>query len=321
MLGKISEKTVIKILNLAVTSREIIKSPFAQLSALGVGGLPPQAKEILSTIIDERRSPIKEYRERMGLPPTKGLLLYGPPGTGKTLLARSLGALLGCSEEHVQLLSGTSVYSKWVGASEANVRALFAPALEACKKFKNDSEIFLLIIDEIDGILSQRHGGSSNKWQNTVVNEFLAQMDGLEQFDNILVVGMTNRLEDLDAAIVRSGRFGSHIQLSLPELAGRKEILQIHCQKMLDAKLLDDDINFDKLAAETAGMSGADLQNLVKKAAGHALKRFKELYENGVELGPHCKEAKTCMLDLKKALSQLKQAAETLNSLPFGMYQ
>lgn len=322
LLGKISEMTEIKLLNqslsLAITSRAMVKDPFARLNELGFGGLSAEGKKTLSKIIHERRSPMKEEMQKRGLQPSKGLLLYGPPGTGKTLLARSLGSIFGCSSEHLRVLSGTEIYQKWVGASEANVRALFAPAVQACKKFKDESDFFLLIIDEIDGILSQRQSNSSNRWQNTVVNEFLAQMDGLEQLNNILVVGMTNRLEDLDTAIVRSGRFDDQIQLDIPDLEGRKEILRIHCKEMSDSKLLLD-IDFDSLAKDTQGMSGAEIRSFVKRAANCALERLRMLVLNNVEIKDDCLERLTTMKDFYSALKMNREKLAK-NKTHFGMY-
>lgn len=330
LLGMTSKDTEIKLANkspsLAITSKSHMQDPIEQLKKMGFGGLSDNGKEVIEEIVWERRSLVKELMDKQGLQPTKGLLLYGPPGTGKTFLARCLGSMLDCSEDHIQVLSGTKVYNKWAGESEANVRALFAPALEASKKFKSDSEIFLLVIDEIDGILSHRSSGDGNNWRNGVVAEFLSQMDGLEQFHNILVVGTTNRLKDLDDAVIRSGRFEKQVEFNLPDRQGRKEILQIHTLKMHEHALLSGAIDFDALAADTDGMSGADIKLFVKMAANCSRKRvisFVKAHKEKItaeDVGDR-QEALTSMEDFRKALAQFRiEHPFKTSKVPEGMY-
>lgn len=309
VIGTILPATKIKFINesenLAITSKTTSRDPVEHLEELGVGGLSEKGRKIIRKIVNERRSPMKEELDKRGIKPTKGLMLYGPPGTGKTLLARCIGTILGCDEEHIQLLSGTKVFNKWVGESEKNVRALFEPALEAAKKFKNDSEVFVVVIDEIDGILSKR-SGDHNKWRDTVVNEFLAQMDGLEQFHNILIIGMTNRLHELDDAVVRSGRFSDKVEIGIPDLKGRKQILEIHTRELRRKNLLHSNVNLDEIAARTDKYSGADIEGLVKIAGGYAIERLSQLAYMGENLDGR-NEALTTMDDFDKAIDELKK--------------
>lgn len=306
-IGVLSDQSEICLINkcnnLAITSKTLGWNPVDKLKELGFGGLSEHGKNILEKIVNERVSPLKEEVEKRGNKPTKGIVLYGPPGTGKTLLARNLGKILGCDENHIMLISGTDIYKKFIGESEEHVRKLFAPALEAAQKFKDESEVFLLVIDEIDGILSHRSG--DHKWHNSVVTTFLSQMDGLEQFNNIIVVGMTNRLEQIDNAVIRSGRFEEFVEIAPPKVEGRKEILQIYTASMEKKGLLAKDIDFDLLADKTRGYTGADLCALVKKASDHAIKRLQTLVYKGesIEGSP---EGLTTMKDFLNALEQMK---------------
>lgn len=326
VLGKINDNTQIDLQNgslgLALKDKSMPKDPIVCLKEMGVGGLYEVGKRCVRKIVYERRSPMKEELRARGIQPTKGILFYGPPGTGKTLLARSLGEILNCSKEHIQMMSATSVYNKYVGESEANVRALFKPAIEASKKFKTDSELFVLVIDEIDGILSARQGDSNSNWRKGVVTEFLAQMDGLEQLNNILVIGMTNRLEDLDEGVVRSGRFGYKIAFELPDADSRKEILQIHCKKMIEQSKFAGVIDFDELAEKTKGMSGADICELVKLAGGYGVERLMDLDMLGKDLAVDFKEGLVSMKDFRRAIEEHKtlQGNVAARELPASMY-
>lgn len=307
-IGKLIENAEISLINksnnLSITNKIISGNLGLKLKELGIGGLSNEGKRILRKIVSERSSPLKEEFEKREQKPTKGVLLYGPPGTGKTLLARNLGKILGCGENHVMLISGTDVYNKWVGESEKNVRELFAPALEAAKKFKDDSEVFLLVIDEIDGILSHRTG--EHKWSNSVVTTFLAQMDGLEEFNNILVIGMTNRREQLDSAVLRSKRFSEQIEITAPDLEGRKEIFQIYTNEMEKKGLLEKGIDFDLLASKTEGFTGADLAQLVKKASDYAIERLEELVYANQSISDRV-EGLTTMNDFINALNEMQK--------------
>jgi ATP-dependent 26S proteasome regulatory subunit len=287
---------------MAITAKSPTKDPVLRLKELGFGGLSAEARRIIRKLVSERSSPLKEQMARLGMKPTKGVLFYGPPGTGKTFLARNLGTLLGCGENHVMLISGTDVYHKLVGESERNVRELFAPAIAASKNFKDDSEVFVLVIDEIDAILSNRT--SNQNWSNSVVTTFLAQMDGLVQFNNILIVGMTNRREQLDSAVLRSGRFDEQLEIAAPDAVARKEILEIHTDTMARQGLLDMGVDFDLLASKMSNFTGADICNMVKKAFGYSIERLQELHYRDMPI-EDCRERMITMKDFMRAIAEM----------------
>ena len=180
----------------------------------------------------------------------------------------------------------------------------------------------MLVIDEIDGILSAREGDSNSNWRKGVVTEFLAQMDGLEQLNNILVIGMTHRLEDLDEGVVRSGRFGYKIAFELPDADSRKEILQIHCKKMIEQSKFAGVIDFDELAEKTKGMSGADICELVKLAGGYGVERLMDLDMLGKDLAVDFKEGLVSMKDFRRAIEEHKtlQGNVAARESPASMY-
>jgi vesicle-fusing ATPase len=167
----------------------------------------------------------------LGLTPVRGLLLYGPPGTGKTLLARQISRALRARTP--KIVSAPELLDRWVGGSEKLVRGLFAEAeaeLAACNGDATKSALHVVVIDEIDAVFRRRSAGedSGEATRASVVNQILAKLDGINQISNILVIGMTNRRELLDEALLRPGRLEVQIEVPLPDQDGRREILQIH---------------------------------------------------------------------------------------------
>ncbi len=167
----------------------------------------------------------------LGLTPVRGLLLYGPPGTGKTLLARQIARALRARTP--KIVSAPELLDRWVGGSEKLVRGLFAEAeaeLAACNGDATKSALHVIVIDEIDAVFRRRSSGedSGEATRASVVNQILAKLDGIHQIGNILLVGMTNRRELLDEALLRPGRLEVQIEVPLPDKEGRREILQIH---------------------------------------------------------------------------------------------
>ncbi|KAL3911223.1 MAG: hypothetical protein SGILL_007366 [Bacillariaceae sp.] len=167
----------------------------------------------------------------LGLTPVRGLLLYGPPGTGKTLLARQIARALRAREPKV--FSAPELLDRWVGGSEKLVRQLFAEAeaeLAACNGDATRSALHVIVIDEIDAVFRRRSAGedSGEQTRASVVNQILAKLDGVNAIDNVLMIGMTNRRELLDEALLRPGRLEVQIEVPLPDIEGRREILQIH---------------------------------------------------------------------------------------------
>jgi vesicle-fusing ATPase len=167
----------------------------------------------------------------LGLTPVRGLLLYGPPGTGKTLLARQISRALRARTP--KIVSAPELLDRWVGGSEKLVRGLFAEAEAELAAYNGDatkSALHVVVIDEIDAVFRRRSAGedSGETTRASVVNQILAKLDGINQISNILVIGMTNRRELLDEALLRPGRLEVQVEVPLPDQDGRREILQIH---------------------------------------------------------------------------------------------
>lgn len=238
------------------------------LKDLGIGGLDVQFNTIFRSAFSSRVVP-KAIAEKMKLKHRKGLILYGPPGTGKTLIARQIGKLLNCKEP--KIVSGPELLNKYVGGSEEKVRELFADA-EADRDAEIDDVLHLIIFDEADALFKKR--GSRNDGTgvaDSVVNQILAKIDGVEELNNILIIAMTNRLDVIDDAILRSGRLDIHVEVGLPNEAGRQDILNIHATNVKDR--FASDVDLDVIAKRTKNYTGAELQQLVTSATSFAITR------------------------------------------------
>ncbi|RLF40656.1 MAG: AAA family ATPase [Thermoplasmata archaeon] len=220
-----------------------------------IGGLKDEIKQVREMIELPLKHP--ELFEKMGIEAPKGVLLHGPPGTGKTLIAK---AVANESNANFFTLSGPEIMSKYYGQSEENIRKIFEEAIESAPS--------IIFIDEIDSIAPKReetHGDVERR----VVAQLLALMDGLEERGKVIVIGATNRINAIDPALRRPGRFDREIEIGIPDRKGRREILEIHTRGMP----LAEDVDLDKLAEITHGYSGADLEALCKEAAMRALRR------------------------------------------------
>jgi len=195
--------------------------------------------------------------ERMGVHSPKGVLLYGPPGTGKTLLAK---AVANESEANFIQVKGPSLLSMWVGKSEEGVRKIFERARQVSP--------CIIFFDEIDALASKRGYETGTKVTERVLNQILAEMDGIEDLSNVIVVGATNRPDMLDSALMRPGRFDRIVYVNVPGKAGREAILKIHTKTMPLAK----NISIKELAEKTEGYTGADIEALAREAAMLALR-------------------------------------------------
>ncbi|KAI5628851.1 vesicle-fusing ATPase isoform X1 [Silurus asotus] len=267
-------------------ARQTIINPDWNFERMGIGGLDKEFSDIFRRAFASRVFP-PDIVEQMGCKHVKGILLFGPPGCGKTLMARQIGKMLNAREPKV--VNGPEILNKYVGESEANIRKLFADAEEEQKRLGANSGLHIIIFDELDAICKQRGtGASSTGVHDTVVNQLLSKIDGVEQLNNILVIGMTNRPDLIDDALMRPGRFEVKMEIGLPDEKGRLQILSIHTAKMREFKLLAMDVNLKELATETKNYSGAELEGLVRAAQSTAMNR-------------HIKATTTVEVDLEKA--------------------
>lgn len=249
-----------------------IFKPNYDFQSLGIGGMAEEFHTLFRRAFAPRViNPA--IMAKLGITPVKGILLYGPPGTGKTLMARQIGQMLNGKEPVI--VNGPEILDKMVGESERKVRELFAPAEAEWKEKGAASELHIIVLDELDAICKRRGTGSTggSGVGDTVVNQLLSIIDGYRQMSNFLVIGMTNRKDMIDPAFLRPGRLEVHIEISLPDEAGRLEILQIHTATMVKSGLLDSSVSLPVLAANTKNYSGSELMGLVQNASTYAMNR------------------------------------------------
>ncbi|KAI0392474.1 vesicle fusion factor [Xylariaceae sp. FL0594] len=253
-----------------------ILSPDFKFEDMGIGGLGNEFSTIFRRAFASRVFP-PGLVAKIGIPHVKGMLLYGPPGTGKTLIARQIGKMLNARPPKV--INGPEVLNKYVGQSEENIRKLFADAEAEYKERGEESSLHIIIFDELDAVCKQRGSGAGGGTGvgDSVVNQLLSKLDGVDQLNNILLIGMTNRKDMIDDALLRPGRLEVHLEISLPDEAGRLEILKIHTNSMRSNGLLNPDVNLEELAGLTKNFSGAELNGLVKAAASFAFSRHTEV--------------------------------------------
>ena len=187
------------------------------LKGNGVGGLGDDFEAKFRQLFTSRMFP-PQTLTALGLSHIRGVLLHGPPGCGKTLIARQITNVLKSTK--VTTISGPEVFNKWVGGSEQNVRALFKDAEAEWKEKGEGSSLHVIIIDEMDALCGKRTPGSSCDVRNSVVNQILAKMDGVDQINNFLMIGTTNRPETIDPALLRLGRFELQLEVGIPNEKG-----------------------------------------------------------------------------------------------------
>ncbi|HEX5184758.1 MAG TPA: CDC48 family AAA ATPase [Allosphingosinicella sp.] len=221
-----------------------------------VGGVEEARERLREGVELPIRHP--EAFKRIGIRPAKGFLLYGPPGTGKTLLAKATARE---AEANFIATKSSDLLSKWYGESEQQIARLFARARQVAPT--------IIFIDELDSLVPMRGGGLGEpQVTERVVNTILAEMDGLEELGSVVVIGATNRPNLVDPALLRPGRFDELIYVPVPDRAGRRHILSIHTAKMP----LGEDVDLDAVAARTERFTGADLEDLVRRAGLFALR-------------------------------------------------
>eukprot|EP01069_Polyplicarium_translucidae_P010444 Polyplicarium_translucidae@DN3379_c3_g1_i11.p1 len=251
-------------------TRKIFSTEF-NFQQLGIGGLDAEFADIFRRAFVSRTLPAHVISE-MGVKPVKGMLLHGPPGTGKTLIARQIGKALDAREPKV--VNGPEVLNKFVGQSEENIRALFKEAEEEQKKKGENSSLHIIIFDEIDAICKQRGTVTGGAGVNdSVVNQLLSKIDGVDSLQNILLIGMTNRRDLIDEALLRPGRLEVHVEIGLPDEEGRMQIFGIHTSKIRNAGRLETDVDLRDLSVRTKNYSGAEIEGLVRSAASFAFSR------------------------------------------------
>ena len=249
-----------------------------------VGGLESLKEELKEAVEWPIRH--KEAFDYVGVETPKGILLHGPPGTGKTLIAKALAKM---TESNFISIKGPELLSKWVGESEKGVREIFRKARQAAP--------CIVFLDEVDALVPRRgSSGSDSHVTENVVSQILTEIDGLEELHNVLIIGATNRLDIVDEALLRPGRFDRIIKVPNPDQKGRRHIFEIHTKK----KPLSSDVKTDKIVELTSGFSGAEIAAVANRAAVTALKRYTSGKFQNV------KDIKITQQDLTDAVDKVK---------------
>jgi transitional endoplasmic reticulum ATPase len=278
-----------------------------------VGGLD-EARERLREGVELPLKDPDAFR-RLGIRPAKGFLLYGPPGTGKTLLAKAVARE---AEANFIATKSSDLLSKWYGESEQQIARLFSRARQVAP--------CVIFIDELDSLVPARGGGMGEPAvTERVVNTILAEMDGLEELQSVVVIGATNRPNLIDPALLRPGRFDELVYVSVPDRGGRRRILSIHTGRMP----LATDVDLDDLASRTDRFSGADLEDLVRRAGMFALRQSVGATEvTAADFDAALKETRASVtpemeLEYEQMAARLKQdamAIEPIGFFPPGMF-
>ena len=248
-----------------------------------VGGLESLKEELREAI--EWPIKHKDAFDYVNVETPKGILLHGPTGTGKTLIAKAVAKM---TESNFISIKGPELLSKWVGESEKGVREIFRKARLAAP--------CIIFLDEVDALVPRRGGSSDSHVTENVVSQILTEIDGLEELHNVLIIGATNRLDIVDPAILRPGRFDRIIEVPLPDAKGRSNIFKIHTKK----KPLAKDVDLEKIVERTNGFSGAEIAAIANRAGITALKR----YVNGKSSS--VKEIEITQNDLIDAIRKVK---------------
>jgi transitional endoplasmic reticulum ATPase len=261
-----------------------------------IGGLTDIKEELTEAV----EWPLKYGKlfEKGDVKPPKGILLHGPPGTGKTMIAK---AVANESEANFISIKGPELISKWVGESEKGVREVFRKARAAAP--------CVVFFDEMDAIAPRRTSGETDSQvTERVVSQILTEMDGLEELTGVVVLGATNRIDIIDEALLRPGRFDRILQVPPPDKDARVEILKIHTKK----KPLAKDVDIAKLAERTEGSTGADLAAIANSASIGAIKRYLKVHGKEPEGGTG--EFEVTMADFEEAIKDMKRKTAATSS-------
>jgi transitional endoplasmic reticulum ATPase len=249
-----------------------------------VGGLDELKEELKEAV--EWPIKYKDAYDYVDVESPKGILLHGPPGTGKTMIAKALAKM---TDSNFISIKGPELLSKWVGESEKGVREIFRKARQAAP--------CIIFLDEVDALVPKRgSGGSDSHVTENVVSQILTEIDGLEELNNVLIIGATNRLDIVDEALLRPGRFDRIIKVPNPDDKGRQHIFEIHTK----SKPLGSDVKLSEIVKLTDGFSGAEVAAVANRAAIAALKRYVSGKSENV------KEIKITQQDLVDAVDKVK---------------
>ncbi|CAF1390485.1 unnamed protein product [Rotaria magnacalcarata] len=295
-----------------------IINPDFDFKTMGIGGLDTEFNAIFRRAFASRVFP-PEVVYQLGMKHCRGILLYGPPGTGKTLMARQIGKMLNAREP--KIVNGPQILDKYVGESEANIRKLFADADEEEKRLGPNSGLHIIIFDEIDAICKSRGSVASGAGvHDTVVNQLLSKIDGVDQLNNILIIGMTNRRDMIDEALLRPGRLEVQIEIGLPDENGRSQILNIHTARLREHNKLNADVDLKEFSEITRNFSGAELEGLVRAAMSFAMNRHIKAGKR-VEIDPEAADKlQVCRADFMHAFENDIKPAFGISKEEFDSY-
>jgi len=291
---RITNRTIIEFSSKPVSGFEDVRA--AGITYEDIGGLHKEVTRVREMIEMPLKHP--EIFSKLGIQPPKGVLMHGPPGTGKTLIAKAVANEAGVSFFDI---AGPEIMSKYYGESEQQIRKIFEDASKSAPA--------IIFIDELDSIASKREN-VTGEVEKRVVAQLLTMMDGLEDRGQVIVIAATNRVDSIDAALRRPGRFDREIEIGVPDRDDRIEILQIHTRNMP----LKEKLDFEYIADNTHGFVGADLAALCKEAAMKALKRQMPLIMN-TKAKPPAKYESSVAIDGEIKVREEAISAEILESI------
>ncbi len=271
-----------------------------------IGGLEGVKKELQEAVEWPLKYP--DIYDKIGYSMPKGIMLYGPSGTGKTLLAKAVATE---SEANFISVRGPELLSKWVGESERGIREVFRRARQASP--------CVIFFDEVDALAPTRGMGGDSMVTERVVSQLLTELDGVQSLNGVVVLAATNRIDIVDSALLRAGRFDKLIQIPLPDKPARREILKIHTKGVPIAK----DVDLDRVTEMTEGFSGADMASLTNTAVSIVLQGFISKYPKPDDAKKHVDEAVVGMEHFVDAIKKVRQSREgkPMEKVPVPYYR